>query len=114
MLSSRTCPDDAELLAVASGEEPWDALRARAHLAAWSNCSERLDRLRHELAVLRERAPEAPLSPSTASGPASDPATASGRADHADSTAPSQIDLQPGAIGRAEVDIEPADTWLVG
>jgi hypothetical protein len=76
MLSSRTCPDEVELLAVAAGEEPSGSLRN--HVAACPHCPGHLVRLRNELAVLRENAPEALLSPSTASGPGPKAAKANG------------------------------------
>ena len=54
MPSSLTCPDDAELLAVAAGEEP--SAELREHLADCSSCRSRLERFRAELALLREAA----------------------------------------------------------
>ncbi len=86
MVSSPTCPDDAELLAVVVGEEPSEELRE--HLDACPKCLGRLERLRIEVAVVRERPRKALLSPSTASEPEADPATASGHADDPNATAP--------------------------
>ncbi len=84
MPSSLTCSDDAELLAVASGESMPEELRA--HLADCSTCRERLERFRAELALLRARPPEAPLAPSTAGQPSSDAAAANGGADDSHAT----------------------------
>jgi len=85
MPSSLTCPAEAELLAVAAGEEPSEELRA--HLSRCPTCPGRLEQLKAELAALRERAPEAPLSPATASEPAAVPATSDGQADQPGATA---------------------------
>jgi hypothetical protein len=43
MPSSPTCPDDADLLAVAAGEEP--SAELRAHLAVCPHCPGRLERM---------------------------------------------------------------------
>ncbi len=85
MVLSLTCPDDAELLAVVVGEGPSEELRE--HLDVCPKCPGRLEQLRTEVAVLRERPPEAPLSPSTAGEPEADPATANGHVDDSDVTA---------------------------
>jgi hypothetical protein len=66
MNASLTCPEDPELLAVASGEEPSEAFRA--HLAGCSRCREQVDRYRVEMELLRAGASDAPLAPSTMSG----------------------------------------------
>ena len=59
MVSSPTCPGDAELLALVVGEEPSEELRE--HLDACPKCLGRLERLRTEVAVVRERPPESAL-----------------------------------------------------
>jgi serine/threonine protein kinase len=86
MVSSPACPNEAELLAVVVGEEPSNELRE--HLAACPKCPGRLERLRAELAALRERPAEAPLSPSTGSELEADPATANGHGGDQNATAP--------------------------
>jgi eukaryotic-like serine/threonine-protein kinase len=86
MPSSLTCPDDAELLAVASGESISEGLRT--HLGDCSKCRERLERFQAELALLREQPPETALSPSTVSQPGSNAATANGQADDSHATGP--------------------------
>jgi predicted Ser/Thr protein kinase len=86
MPSGPICPGDAELLAVAAGDEPPPDLRA--HLADCSRCRERLDRFGAEVALLQSRLPEAPRVPSTANEPASEPATGHGHEDDSDATAP--------------------------
>jgi len=73
MATTLVCPEEAELLALAAGEEPSEELRA--HLSRCPTCPGRLEQLKAELAELREGAPGAPLSPATASGPAAVPAT---------------------------------------
>ena len=54
MPSSLTCPEEAELLAVAAGEEPPDELRM--HLSGCPHCRERLGQLDLEVAMFRENA----------------------------------------------------------
>ena len=53
MPSSLTCPDDADLLAVAAGEEPSEELQK--HLEECSSCSVRLDRFRSEFELFRQK-----------------------------------------------------------
>jgi hypothetical protein len=77
MPSSLTCPDDAELLAVASGDPP--SAELEAHLANCPICPERLELLRAEVGQLRGRLSVVPLIPSTASDAAFDGSTANGR-----------------------------------
>jgi anti-sigma factor ChrR (cupin superfamily) len=60
MLSSLTCLEDPELLAVASGESSSEEMRA--HLAHCSSCRERLERLKAEVGLLRREAPQAMLA----------------------------------------------------
>ncbi len=84
MPSSLTCPEDAELLAVAAGEEPSETLQA--HLNDCARCRERLGHVRSELSLLRESPPSAPLAASTARVPRG-PAAASGRAGGGDGSA---------------------------
>jgi predicted Ser/Thr protein kinase len=87
MDSTLTCPDEAELLAVATGESISQELRA--HLADCSNCRVRLEQFQAEVLLLREQPAEPRLAPATASEPASDPASAGSRADQPHATAPS-------------------------
>ena len=93
MPSSLTCPDDAELLAVASGDEPSPALRG--HLADCSKCRERLEHFHAGVGLLRRAASQAGPAGSTAREPAFDPVTANGRADDSDATAPWPAEESP-------------------
>jgi hypothetical protein len=86
MPSSLTCPDDAELLAVASGDELSPG--QRGHLADCSRCRERLERFHAGVGLLRPAASQAGPAASTASGPACDLGNANGQADDSDATAP--------------------------
>ncbi len=61
MPSSLTCPEEAELLAVAAGEEPRDELRM--HLSGCPLCRERLGQLNLEIAMFRETAMSAEEPP---------------------------------------------------
>ena len=62
MPSSLTCPEDAELLALAMGE-PVPA-EVTAHLAGCASCQARLDRFQADVAILRANRPGASLLPS--------------------------------------------------
>src|SRR6516165_4453777 len=53
MPSSLTCPGDADLLAVAAGEEPSEELQK--HLEECRSCSVRLDRFRSEFELFRQK-----------------------------------------------------------
>jgi hypothetical protein len=55
MPSSLTCPEEAELLAVAAGEEASNELRM--HLAGCPLCRERLGRLAADIAMLKQVSP---------------------------------------------------------
>jgi hypothetical protein len=88
MPSVQACPEEAELLAVAAGEVPSETLKA--HLADCSRCRERLGQIRSELALLRDRPSPAPLAPSTAMQPRSQPATANGCGDEARRRSPAR------------------------
>jgi hypothetical protein len=118
MPSSPTCPNEAELLALAAGEEPAPGLGA--HLAECPWCRERLEQLNAEVAVLRRRPLDALLDASTAGAPASDPATTDIPPPSSDATTPlpvadtvdhhgleSETDLgfsgEPGATGEANL-----------
>jgi anti-sigma factor ChrR (cupin superfamily) len=72
MLSSLTCLEDPELLAVASGDS--SSVEMRAHLAHCSSCRERLERLEAEVGLLRREAPRAMLADPARRGIISDPA----------------------------------------
>jgi len=88
MATNLMCPEEAELLALAAGEEP--SAELRAHVSRCPECPGRLERLKAELAELRAGAPQAPLSPATVSGPVAVPATRHGQADLPDATATRQ------------------------
>ena len=62
MPSSLTCPEEAELLALAMGE-PVPA-EVAAHLAECPSCQSRLEQLKAEVALLRADRPEGSVSPS--------------------------------------------------
>ena len=93
MPSSLTCPEDPELLAVASGEEPSEAFRA--HLAGCSRCREQVDRYRVEMELLRAGASDAPLAPSTMSGLDVDHGLLKGQAQDPDATQPQKTGETP-------------------
>jgi hypothetical protein len=63
-----TCPDEDELLPIATGEPADEALAG--HLRGCQACSERVDRLRAELTVLRQDLGDVVKPPSTAPDPA--------------------------------------------
>jgi anti-sigma factor RsiW len=64
MPSILTCPDEAELLAVAAGDEVSDDVRR--HLEQCPRCPELVQHYRSLVAVLRNGEPGASLSPPTA------------------------------------------------
>jgi predicted Ser/Thr protein kinase len=101
---SLTCPDDAELLAVASGDPP--SAELKAHLADCPTCRKRLELLRVEVGLLRGRPPVAPLIPSTASDPAFDRSAANGRPVDSDATLPWQA-AESGEDHAAEPETDP-------
>ena len=80
MILSPICPDEAEPLAVASGDEP--SAELRQHLADCPHCPERLERLRDELVLLRQGAADARESASTACIRKPDISQRNGRSDH--------------------------------
>jgi hypothetical protein len=57
MTSIRPCPDEVDLLAVAAGDEPSE--QDLGHLAVCGDCRRRVDRMRAELALLRQGGPPA-------------------------------------------------------
>jgi Protein kinase domain/Domain of unknown function (DUF4384) len=90
MPSSLTCPDDAELLALAAGDPP--SAEMRSHLDECASCRARLGRFQAELAQLRAGAPVAGPSPSTAQEPTSRLSSTNGRGDDRGATAPWESD----------------------
>jgi hypothetical protein len=72
MPSNLMCPDDAELLTIASGEPGSAGLRE--HLADCPRCRERIERIEVEVDLLRREAPWAAQAASTAPRIGSDPA----------------------------------------
>ena len=66
-----TCPDEHELLAVATGEPAVETIEQ--HLAGCPECRDRLERLRAELAALRRDLEGEVTSPSTEPDPAVNP-----------------------------------------
>ena len=92
MPSSLTCPDDAELLALAMGD-PVPA-EVTAHVAGCPSCQSRLEQLKAEVALLRADQQEGSFppslspAPSTVSEPMSPPDATNGQVEHADATAP--------------------------
>jgi predicted Ser/Thr protein kinase len=99
MPSTATCPDEAELLAVAAGERP--SAELQLHLASCSKCRERLEQFQSELSLLREERPDGPLCPSTAGDAVSEASTANGSADNADTTA-RRADAEPSETQTSE------------
>ena len=96
MPSSLTCPEEAELLALAMGD-PVPA-EVAAHVAECASCQSRLEQLKAEVALLRadrqevafSPLPSMSLPPSTLSEPMSHPDATNGQVqvDHPGTTAP--------------------------
>jgi hypothetical protein len=90
MLSSPTCPEDADLLALAMGE-PVPA-EVTAHVAECASCQSRHEQLKADVALFRANRQEASfsplisISPSTLSEPMSHPAATNGQVDQAEGT----------------------------
>jgi hypothetical protein len=82
MTSSLTCREDAELLAVAAGEEPSEELRK--HLDECPSCSARLARYRAEVELFRQEALALSSPPLAVSSLTAEPVTSNGRTDHPD------------------------------
>ena len=70
MAAILTCPDEHELLPVATGEPAGEAIER--HLDACPTCRERVERLRAELAALRLDLEGGVTPPSTEPDPAVD------------------------------------------
>ncbi len=89
MPSSLTCPEEAELLALAMGD-PVPA-EVTAHVAGCPSCQSRLEQLKAEVALFRAGGQDAflspSISPSNVSEPMSRPATKNGLVNQADVTA---------------------------
>jgi predicted Ser/Thr protein kinase len=77
MSRTTTCPDEHELLGVATGESAVDAIAG--HLAGCLDCRGRVDRLRAELVALRRDFDDRTHLPSAEPNPAVDPAGAACR-----------------------------------
>src|SRR5208283_2769681 len=92
MPSSLTCPDEAELPALAMGD-PGPA-EVTAHLAGCPSCQSRLEQLKAEVVLLRADRQEGAFSPSLSPAPLtvseamSHPDATNGQVEHADATAP--------------------------
>jgi predicted Ser/Thr protein kinase len=94
MPSSLTCPEEAELLALAMGD-PVPA-EVTAHLAGCASCQTRLEQFKAEVALLRadpqagsfSPSPSISPPPSTVSEAMSHPDATNGQVEHADATAP--------------------------
>jgi hypothetical protein len=56
MPSSLTCPEEAELLAVAAGEDP--SVELRMHLSGCPLCRELLGKLEFDIALLKQVSPD--------------------------------------------------------
>ena len=69
MLSTRACPEENELLALAMGEPVADAVTC--HVNGCTSCQTKLTRLRAEVAILRANQSQMALSPSTCHSAAS-------------------------------------------
>jgi hypothetical protein len=88
MPSSLTCPEEAELLALAMGDPA--AAEVTAHLAGCASCQSRLERLKADVELLRADRQEASfsrspsISPSTVSEPMSHPDATNGKVAKAD------------------------------
>ncbi|MGO9601601.1 MAG: protein kinase domain-containing protein [Isosphaeraceae bacterium] len=103
MISSLKCPDEAELLAVATGDKPSE--KQRQHLAGCPACCARIERVKAELALLRKNAPESAPASSTVSDPTSAPSLTNGHADHRAET----TSREPGGSGGPEVELPETD-----
>jgi serine/threonine protein kinase len=105
MPSSLTHPEDPELLAVAAGEEPSEALRA--HLAACGRCREQVEQYKVEMELFRAGARQASLSPATVSTLAPDQGTSNGQTDgHSEAIAGSEpVDATADYANAPETDL---------
>jgi predicted Ser/Thr protein kinase len=104
------CPDEDEILPVAAGDPAGDPLQE--HLEGCPDCRERVERLRAELAALRQQLETKTLSPApevdramaeVTTEPPAEPAAASAAGDRAEGRAE-----RPGAIGKY-LGVEPLD-----
>jgi predicted Ser/Thr protein kinase len=108
MTSSLTCPDDAELLAIAAGEEPPAELQR--HLDGCPRCGARLERYKAEVAAFREGAPAAPLESSALGSLSSERVPSNGRTDDSNLVvSPQPVEDQTTAPHLAETDLGFAD-----
>ncbi len=105
MPSILTCPDEAELLAVAAGDEVSDDVRQ--HLDQCPRCPELVQHYRALVVALRNGEPGASLVPSTASELTSDLAPEGGQANHAPAAAsPEPAETKKPRTSVSETDLE--------
>jgi predicted Ser/Thr protein kinase len=96
MPSILTCPDDAELLAAAGGEQL--SAELQEHLAQCPRCPERVNRYRGEMAALRECVPDLASSPSPASDRTDEQTPPNGHADDIGPTTDLGFDCDAGTV----------------
>ncbi len=105
MASILKCPDEAELLAVAAGDEVPDELRR--HLDQCSHCSELVGQYRSLVGAMRNGDLGASCAAATAGEPAADPTRDLGDANHGAATAASDLAATTEVRGSAtDTDLE--------
>jgi serine/threonine protein kinase len=118
--STLTCPDEHELLPLATGEPAAEAIEQ--HLAVCENCQERLGRLRAELASLRQDLQGRSIPPATEPSPTANPdskpsgegMTLDWTSDPAETAAPEPLGPEAVAEARERAEAQPERPGAIG